>query len=143
MFRFQPRAPLFTSQSRLPQTNLFEKQRSFKPLRFFADAHHETTEEEAPYYFTREEVARHNKTNNCWIIIHGKVYNVTKWIPKHPGLLNITRKAGHDSTDLFEGRGHSKYAREIMKEYYIGDLVPEERKGRRVGLNIPTDPDPH
>lgn len=35
--------------------------------------------------FTREEVAQHKKYKDCWIILHGEVYNVTEWLAKHPG----------------------------------------------------------
>jgi len=36
-------------------------------------------------HFTREEVFRHRKKEDCWIVLHGKVYDVTSWLNKHPG----------------------------------------------------------
>ncbi len=35
--------------------------------------------------FTFEDVSKHNKRDDCWMIIHGKVYDVTKFLPEHPG----------------------------------------------------------
>ena len=32
-----------------------------------------------------EEVETHNKKDDCWMVIHGKVYDVTKFLPEHPG----------------------------------------------------------
>lgn len=29
--------------------------------------------------FTLAEVAKHGSAEDCWLIIHGKVYDVTKW----------------------------------------------------------------
>lgn len=35
--------------------------------------------------FTIDEVKKHNKKGDAWTIIENKVYNITSWIPKHPG----------------------------------------------------------
>ena len=36
-------------------------------------------------YYTRQEVLQHDQEDDCWLIVNGSVYNVTKWIPRHPG----------------------------------------------------------
>lgn len=30
-------------------------------------------------------VQQHNARNDCWIVLHGKVYDVTAFLPEHPG----------------------------------------------------------
>lgn len=35
--------------------------------------------------FTKEEVGKHNTAEDCWIIVHNKVYDVTKFLSEHPG----------------------------------------------------------
>ncbi|KAJ6949069.1 cytochrome b5 [Populus alba x Populus x berolinensis] len=83
--------------------------------------------------FTFEDVTVHNKPKDCWLIINGKVYDVTKFMEDHPGgdevLLSST---GQDATDDFEDVGHSDSAREMMAEYCIGDIdastVPKKTK---------------
>lgn len=64
------------------------------------------------------------------MIINGKVYNVTKWIPKHPGGNVILQGIGKDATSLFNnkggGSGHSAAAHKILAKYYIGDLAKLE-----------------
>ncbi|KAE8680413.1 Cytochrome b5 [Hibiscus syriacus] len=79
-----------------------------------------------------EEVAKHNKIKDCWLIISGKVYDVTPFMDDHPGggevLLSAT---GKDGTNDFEDIGHSNDARDMMEKYYIGDIdssiVPNKR----------------
>lgn len=34
---------------------------------------------------TLAEVALHNSRNSCWSAINGSVYDLTSWIPNHPG----------------------------------------------------------
>ena len=34
--------------------------------------------------YTRQEVAAHNKIEDCWFAYKNKVYDVTKFVPLHP-----------------------------------------------------------
>ena len=36
-------------------------------------------------FFTKEEVSKHNTKDDCWLIIHGKVYDVSDYVDEHPG----------------------------------------------------------
>src|SRR5947209_840688 len=48
---------------------------------------------------TRQEVALHNTRDDCWVIISGKVYDITEWAPHHPGGAGIARMyAGKETT---------------------------------------------
>ncbi|KAF3337458.1 Cytochrome b5 [Carex littledalei] len=73
--------------------------------------------------FTLEEVSKHNSSTDCWLIINGKVYDVTKFLDDHPGGDDVLRSStGKDATDDFEDVGHSTTARAMMDEYYVGDI---------------------
>lgn len=52
--------------------------------------------------YSYSEVAKHNRADDCWIVIRGKVYDVSRYVPKHPGGNMIFMSAGLDSTYLFE-----------------------------------------
>ncbi|GKV28712.1 hypothetical protein SLEP1_g37729 [Rubroshorea leprosula] len=72
---------------------------------------------------TLAQVSEHNTPKDCWLIINGKVYDVTNFMEDHPGgdevLLSAT---GKDATDDFEDVGHSTSAREMMDKYYVGEI---------------------
>ena len=72
---------------------------------------------------TREEVALHNTRDDCWVIISGKVYDITEWAPHHPGGAGIARMyAGKEATAEF-GDYHSAEAVAHMAHFCIGNLV--------------------
>lgn len=46
-----------------------------------------------------DEVAKHNNKESCYVIVHGQVYDVTEFLPEHPGGQAIILKyAGKDAT---------------------------------------------
>ncbi|KAI8089873.1 FMN-dependent dehydrogenase-domain-containing protein [Halteromyces radiatus] len=50
-----------------------------------------------------QEIASHNTKDDLWVVIHGKVYDLTEFLPNHPGGQKIILKyAGQDATDAFE-----------------------------------------
>lgn len=52
---------------------------------------------------TGEEISKHNSRESCWVIIHGKAYDVTEFLPEHPGGPKIILKyAGKDATEEYE-----------------------------------------
>ncbi|RGP80060.1 l-lactate dehydrogenase cytochrome [Fusarium longipes] len=49
------------------------------------------------------DVAKHNNAKSCWLIIHNKVYDLTEFLPNHPGGRKVILKnAGKDSTGDFD-----------------------------------------
>lgn len=52
---------------------------------------------------TPKELAEHNKEADVWLAIRGKVFNVTRYLPFHPGgPQELMKGAGRDATELFE-----------------------------------------
>eukprot|EP00403_Amphidinium_massartii_P011717 CAMPEP_0178415398 /NCGR_PEP_ID=MMETSP0689_2-20121128/23530_1 /TAXON_ID=160604 /ORGANISM="Amphidinium massartii, Strain CS-259" /LENGTH=520 /DNA_ID=CAMNT_0020036715 /DNA_START=27 /DNA_END=1589 /DNA_ORIENTATION=- len=85
---------------------------------------------EAPA-LTREEVAKHNTANDCWIIVDGDVYDVTKFAKLHPGGLQVLLDAaGQDATEDFYGLHRAevleKYQR--LKKGRLADAPPAKKK---------------
>ena len=67
--------------------------------------------------FTREEVEKHNTSDDCWIVVDGKVYDATSVMSWHPGGVGpIMAHAGimhKETTDEFNSI-HDSYAREKL-----------------------------
>ncbi|XP_056594163.1 cytochrome b5 [Triplophysa dalaica] len=79
-------------------------------------------------YYRLSEVEERNSFKSTWIIIHNKVYDVTKFLEEHPGGEEVLREqAGGDATESFEDVGHSTDAREMASSMLIGELHPEDR----------------
>ena len=78
----------------------------------------------SPPKFTRDEVAMHYEEGDCWIIISGKVYDVTSFLDTHPGGLDVIMEyAGLDATSDFEDLPHPPEAYEMLKAYLKGEIA--------------------
>lgn len=72
--------------------------------------------------FTCEEVKKHNKPEDLWIVVDGCVVDLTAYLSDHPGgLLPILLKGGDDASLLFH-EIHGLDAFEIMERFIIGEL---------------------
>jgi len=94
-----------------------------------------TTQPETNKTYTLEEVAKHNNEDDCWTVIDGGIYDITSYIPRHPGDSEILRACGTDGSSLFNSRKtadgeeigsgtpHSSSARSMLQRYQVGTLV--------------------
>ena len=85
---------------------------------------------------TRDELRRHRSQYDCWMVLRGKVYNVTKYIPYHPGGVDeIMRGAGIDGTKLFD-KYHSYVSIDgFLEKCYVGEFVDDTDDDRESGEN--------
>lgn len=52
---------------------------------------------------TMDEVKKHRSKEDCWTVIHGKVYNIGPYLDYHPGgVEKLMMVAGRDGSSLFD-----------------------------------------
>lgn len=80
------------------------------------------------------EIAKHNTKSDCWMLINGKVYNVTSYFGSHPGGSGtMAPTCGKDATDAYYTQdpyasssssrsAHSSRAQSLLSNYYLGNL---------------------
>lgn len=76
--------------------------------------------------YTLADVAKNNTPALCWTIIDGTVYNITSYIPNHPGgPAEISQICGRDGSELFAkpAQHASSGAKDILAQFEIGKLV--------------------
>eukprot|EP00918_Siedleckia_nematoides_P022535 GHVU01048574.1.p1 GENE.GHVU01048574.1~~GHVU01048574.1.p1 ORF type:complete len:482 (+),score=58.36 GHVU01048574.1:133-1578(+) len=72
--------------------------------------------------FTEEEVRKHDKFDDCWIIIKDHVFDVTGWMDKHPGGADLIQKlGGKDATEPFY-QHHLASSFVKIRPFHIGML---------------------
>merc|ERR1711998_246721 len=75
---------------------------------------------------TAEEYLKHATPEDLWLLIDGKVYDVTKYQEEHPGSDTILHDVkGVDATQEFEDVGHSKDAITVRDGLLIGNFDME------------------
>ena len=71
--------------------------------------------------YSWEEIKKHNLENDCWVVLEGKIYDVSEFLKKHPGGAKILlENAGRDATDIFQYINHSKAAIKLREDFLIG-----------------------
>lgn len=72
------------------------------------------------------DLAQHATAADCWVAIHGLVYDISAWIPAHPGGSVPVSHCGRDASDVFErrpdGAAHSATARALLARMVVGVL---------------------
>lgn len=78
--------------------------------------------------YTWDEVRKHSTADDAWLVIRGKVYDVTKYAAGHPGGPQwLTDQLGKDATQAYDAKGglgvpHSDFATQELAKLYIGDV---------------------
>jgi cytochrome b involved in lipid metabolism len=71
------------------------------------------SESESPRLFKWDEIKKHNRLDDCWIVVNDAVYDVTKFMKNHPG--------GGEVINLYAGQ----YATVRIKRLFAySDLTP-------------------
>ncbi|GAV54214.1 hypothetical protein ZYGR_0AK07160 [Zygosaccharomyces rouxii] len=71
-----------------------------------------------------DEIRKHTTPPDCWMVIHGRVYNVAPVLATHPGGSQILlHYVGRDATYPFDDVGHSM-------ESLVFDMPPGSLKGK-------------
>lgn len=78
-----------------------------------------TSTTKAPTYLHLDDIRKHSVEDDCWIIVHSKVYDVSTFHKEHPGGSGIImRYAGRDATASYD---------EIHAPGILEDTLPPER----------------
>lgn len=84
--------------------------------------------------FTREEIEKHDKEDDCWIVVNGKVYDATSVLSWHPGgkaaVLSHAGKVHAETSNEFESI-HDGYAYQKLKGKSLRPLFMSMLKDSR------------
>ncbi|GAB1318017.1 hypothetical protein MFIFM68171_08227 [Madurella fahalii] len=76
--------------------------------------------------FTREEIEKHDREDDCWIVVDNKVYDVTSVLAWHPGgkssIMTHAGRCHHETTDEFSSI-HDDFAYNKLHECILGQVT--------------------
>lgn len=77
-----------------------------------------------PRIITLDEVQQHSTADDAWLVLDGRVYNITMFLRYHPGGQDILikRAAGRDATALFNKYHPNVKAHNMLKKCLMGYL---------------------
>jgi len=78
--------------------------------------------------YSMEEVEKHKKPDDVWVVVNGQVLDVTEFLPDHPGgKMAIMSFAGRDATEEFNMVHDSDVVEKYAPETVIGTLAPKSK----------------
>ncbi|KAI9144962.1 delta5 fatty acid desaturase [Paraphysoderma sedebokerense] len=84
------------------------------------------TQAGTPITFSWQEISKHNSRASAWVAVRGKVYDITKFVDRHPGGTDVLLfSIGRDASQVFETY-HDFNVYDVLKKYYIGELENNE-----------------
>lgn len=84
------------------------------------------------------EVGKHSTESDCWVIIHGRAYDVTDFKAEHPGGSSIIMKfAGKDATETYD----PIHPPDTLDKYLARDKHMGEVNMETVEVEHEADPD--
>ncbi|KAJ6007295.1 hypothetical protein N7540_011271 [Penicillium herquei] len=87
--------------------------------------------------FPRSEVASHNKEEDLWVIIDGKVFNLTSFLDTHPGGRRVLlQAAGSDATKKFHKYHRPETLIRHGDAFCIGSVGKADSQGKRVWRKV-------
>lgn len=73
--------------------------------------------------YTLADVGKHNKPDDCWVVVNGQVLDVTDFLPDHPGGKKaILIYAGRDATEEFNMMHKPDVVQKYAPSAIIGTL---------------------
>lgn len=74
--------------------------------------------------YTIAEVQKHSSPNDCWSVVSANVYDLTQWIPQHPGGSGVIEAmCGTDGTTMFNSQHQgSSSAAAALAQFLLGPL---------------------
>jgi len=78
--------------------------------------------------FTMEEIAKHNKKDDLWVVVKGVVMDLTDWLEEHPG--------GPQAIMNFMGRDASEEFEMLHDDEVIPKYAPHQVIGRVKGAKV-------
>eukprot|EP01108_Squamamoeba_japonica_P001652 TRINITY_DN1721_c0_g1_i1.p1 TRINITY_DN1721_c0_g1~~TRINITY_DN1721_c0_g1_i1.p1 ORF type:complete len:152 (+),score=60.98 TRINITY_DN1721_c0_g1_i1:191-646(+) len=100
-----------------------DKSADLEPKKTYATREEEIDADGGVSYYSAADVAAHSAADDCWIIVDGKVYDVSSYVEQHMGGEEaLLRYAGKDASEPIHGDQHPLKVREILDEFYIGRL---------------------
>lgn len=75
--------------------------------------------------FSAADLKKNATASSCWSVINGDVYDLTKWIGKHPGGQSVIKAlCGVDGSAMFDGQhGGDRTAIATLANYKIGKFA--------------------